>query len=419
MRGPRTFRSFLLIVLAAAAVRGVWTWANSNGPDELRGDAVFFFQGARHLLKDHALVDDSGNRAVRLPLYPAFLAAVFSVAGTSVAAAQAAQCLLGALTCGIIYLGALGFAAEEAALLAGWSAVFYYGLIGPCGRLLAESFYSFWLTVLFAAWFRCRGRWKEPAIAALSSAALYLTRPEGALAGLAVAAFGPGTRRGWKLVHSLAVVACLGAVMLAWGARNQRALGRFTPGTTGAGFSFWAGLPRTMSEKLSASPSVAWAPAGASEQERDAYYWKLGADQLRSTPPLALAKAAAFNLASAYYPFLPRFELTYVLLVPLWLWAFWAGLRRRELWPAMGVLVAWSALYVVFGGHDSRFRQSFAPLLLWLAAAGFEDLRGRIPLARLQVAAGLWASLNVFVFLFASRARLLALFIRDALWGIR
>lgn len=410
----KRLRRALWIFAAAAVVRGLWTFADSAGPAEIRGDATFFYQSARNLIEKHSFADDAGYRALRLPLYPGFLAALFLLAGPSVAAIQASQSLLGAATCAAIYLGATGWLAEEASLFAGWTAVFYYGLIFPCGRVLSECFYSFWLALLFAAWFLRRERWT-----AVSAAALYLTRPEGILAGAALAALGPLRDKDWRRGNSWLIVGALAAAMAGWGLRNKAVLGHFTPGTTGAGFSFWAALPRTMSAKLAAHPELARPPASLSEEEHDRYFWRGGMDQLKSAPPLLVLKTAAFNLIGAYYPFLPRYELTYGLILPLWLFAFWSLRDRRELWPAFLLIAAWSALYVVFGGQDARFRQLMAPLLIWLAAGALEKLRGRLSRPVFTRAAGAWVSFNILVFIFSPYVRAAALATRDWIWAIR
>jgi len=405
----RTIRHGLAIFLAAVFVRGFWMARTSLGPGEVRGDAIFYYQSAVHLASDHSFHDDAGYRALRMPLYPAFLAAVFLAAGPAVLAAQLAQILVGAATCVLIFWAGLAWLPAEGALLAGWASVFYYGLFYPCGRLLTEVFFAFMLAVLFSLWLRWHAqRWWVLGIAG-AGAALYLVRPEGALAVLAIALLGPRTRPGWRPVHSLVVAGVLALAMLGWGWRNRAAIGAFTPGTTGAGFSLWAALPRTMHEHLKLDLGAPPAQPPSEELARERFYRASALQTIRSAPPAKLIEAMLFNLVSQFYPFLPRYELTFMLWLPFWVFAFWGARRETALWPLFLLTVSWPAVFIVFGGADSRFRQLYAPLLLWLAGAGFVSLRERCGKARVWRFLLLWGVLNLVPFLFWPQTRALAL----------
>lgn len=407
----------LAIFLAAAGVRGAWTAATSLGPGEIRGDAIAYYHYGANLAETGAMVQPNGRRSERMPLYPAFLAAVFKVAGPSVAAAQSAQALLGAGTCALIYRGGLAILSPPAALFAGWAAVFYYGLVDPCGRLLSECGYAFTLTLFFSAWFAWRGGGTGAALG-LSGAALYLIRPEGAFAALAAAAVGPFGKAGWRRRQSALVLLPLAAAILGWGLRNRAALGSFQPGTTGSGFSLWAALPRTMSEKLGASmPDPRGSAELVEEAARNRYFRDKALEAIASAPAGLVFRAAVFNLVSAFYPFLPRYDPTFALLAPLWLYSFAALRGRRELWPAFILIAAWSGLYVVFGGADSRLRQLYAPLLIWLSAAAFERLRERLAPGKLRAWALGWAGANVLIFVFSPHARRAVLLLKGLVGG--
>ena len=350
-----------------------------------------------------------------MPLYPAFLASLFRWTGPSVPAAQAAQAVLGSLTCVAIYLGGAAFLTAETALLAGWVSAVYFGLAYPCGRILSEVLFAFVLAFFFAAAFRWRGRPWMPALVAALGAALYLVRPEGALAPLALAALGPRSLPGWRLRHSAAVLAALLAAGGAWGLRNRAALGVFKLGTTGAGFSQWAALPRTMNEKLGSPLGARPVDFPTEELAKDAFFRRAALSAVRAAPKLLLLKAAAFNLVSEFYPFLPSYEFTYMLLVPLWLYALVFVRERRELLPAKVLVCVWPLVFIVWGGADSRFRQLYAPLLVWLACAGWDQLRARKGSPWLARVGAAWLTLNAVVFLFWPQLRMLTLNLKKVL----
>lgn len=408
----------MIIALAALVVRCVWTVCTSAGIGELRGDAIDYFTYAVNLGAGHGFISQGGMRAMRMPMYPAFLAAVFAVAGASVAAAQAVQTVIGAATCALIYVGAAAWLSPAAALVAGWAATTYFGLISPCGRVLTECLYAFWLSTFFAAWFHWRpqARWTG-ALAALA-AALYLTRPEGLFVGLVVAAMGPWAKRGWRWVHSAVLCACLAAAVMGWGLRNKSVLGSFMPGTTNAGWGVWFAIPRTLERRfLPASEQVELSAPDPDELANYGNGWRRSRETLARATPLLILKAAAFNFVSIYYPFLPNYELTLVLWMPLWAFAFWALRGRRELWPLFALLAGWSFLYMIVGGADSRFRQAFAPLLLLLAAGGWESLRSRLSPQSFNKAAAAWVAANLLVFFLGPHMRQGALALRWLLWG--
>lgn len=380
------------IFLAALIVRALWTWSTSLGEGEVRADAIDYFLSAARLMDSGQIVGQWGMRALHMPLYPLFMAAVFCWSGPSVAAVQAVQVVIGSAACVALYRAARLCAGPRAALFAGWSAVFYFGLVHPCGRILTECLYA----SLLSAFLLLQLRRADPAPLGAVSAALYLTRPEGLLAGLSAAALERGRR-------SLLILALLAAAAGAWSLRNLGAIGVPTPGTANAGFTAWFALPRTIEEKLGRGGPPRPDPF-QDELERDRYYRARAAAVLRESPPATVLKAALFNLASIHYPFLPAYEATYVFLTPFWL-AGLAGLRRRPaLRPAAFLAVSWTLLFVFVGGADSRFRQLFAPCLVLLSAGGFEDLSARLG-RRFPAAAFGWAGANALVFLAAPALR--------------
>ena len=95
--------------------------------------------------------------AERLPLYPALLAASFLAFGPSSLPWQAAQCLLGALTCVFVLLVARRWASRAGALAATALCVLHPTLVLYTARPLTETLYVFLLVLFVHA--LVTGRW--------------------------------------------------------------------------------------------------------------------------------------------------------------------------------------------------------------------------------------------------------------------
>lgn len=413
----RRLREAVVVFAAALVLRAGWL-VRQGPPPPPAGDAAEYHSYATSLAATGRFEREDGARATRMPGYPLFLAAVYSVAGPSPRAAHWVQCVLGALTCLLIYLWALQALRPPWALACGLAAAAYFDLIAPTGWLLTECLYGFLLAGSFFV-LSCEAI-PGPARGVLGGICLgaaYLVRPEITPFAAAILAAAPWLYRRLSKRDALAGLAALAVIASLWVGRNALVLRRFVPTNTVGGFNLYLGL-RLPLEHQSLDLGPFQSPAeGLDEFSRDAFFLQNYRDLRARVPLKAKLKGYAFNFLTLYYPFLPQYDWTYVLLVPFWLAGLWAARARRELWPAAALVVGLSAVFAVLAGPVSRYRFGFSPCLIVLAGLGAQSLQERARGSR-RFAWGLagWTALNLAVWLGAAQARGAALWLKTALW---
>lgn len=407
----RRLLAALLIAAAAFSLRAGFI-LRQGPPAPLAGDAAEYRAYADSLATRGVYEGFRGDRATRMPGYPLLLAAT----GASTRTVQWAQCVLGALTCALIYLWTLGFLRPRWALACGLAAAAYYDLIAPSGWVLTETLYSFLLAGSFCALYM-----EDIPLAArallggLGFGLTALVRPEVLPFAVLILAASPFLLKGFARRHAALALAVFLAFPSAWAARNARVFGRPIPTSTTGAFNFYCGLRLPLDRQgldLGPMPS----PAG-DELERDASYRRAFLALRRSVPAIRQAKAYLFNLLTVYYPFLPEYDWTYVLLVPYWLFGIWLARRRREFLPAAGLVAGLSVIFAFLAGPVSRYRFGFAPCLLVLAGAGAQGLYERLGAERFARASAAWTAVNLGVWLFAGPLRRAILGARTLIWG--
>ena len=411
---PVSPRALLLIAAAALLVRVGYVLSGPGSP--VTGDSAGYHSYAVHLLDSGVYVNDEGERASRPPGYPLFLAGVYAVFGSSTAAAVAIQCLLGALTCVLIALLAGGILQPPWPLACGWAAVLYFGLFSPPAFLLTECLFSFLLALAFVALHR--GSWpggRRAFVFGASLAAAFLVRPEVLLFAVFAVVLLPFFGKGFGRREAL--TAALGFALLAgpWVVRNYAVFGRFVPSSTRGGVSLYAGLQMPL--ERSGFPVEAFhVPAkDIPELDQDADYSQAFRRLRASLGWGPVIRAYAFNLLTHLYPFLPGYDFTFVFLTPLWCYGLWLARVRGELRPAALFVLLSIALYTLFGGPASRYRQGYAPLLVLLAGAGAAELWARGRSARLWLAG--WGGSNILLWMSAGWIREGALWVKRSFFG--
>jgi hypothetical protein len=413
----RTAWRLAAVGLLALGLRVGWVLTHSRGSGELVADALQYHAYAVHLVQDGRYVDEKGDRLFRMPGYPVFLALVYALFGPSVAAAQLAQALLGALACLGLYAAARRLYGEEWGLLCGLAAAVYRGLISSCTYLLTESVVSSLLCLFLWLWY-CGTAWSrttQSLAVAGSLAAACIIRPDLGPFILAAGFFLPWFERRFSRRHALLWIPVFLLLFAPWVARNALVFGEvMVSGTQGQAAPYY-GLAFPLAA-LGDAPPPEGAPAGMPELEQKAFYSRSLIALLSETPWWKILRAYAFNVASMFYPFLPEYDWSYVLLAPFWLWA----LRRWRAMPETRILWALCFLYVAVhafaGGPVSRYRETLSAPLILLAAAGARDLRGRLGPRFWGWSAG-YAAANLLVWVFAAQARGLALWLKTALLG--
>ncbi|HYJ80695.1 MAG TPA: glycosyltransferase family 39 protein [Longimicrobiaceae bacterium] len=230
----------LAVILLAALAAKLALWALYLAADPsafLQPDSASYHESARSLLASGTFAvspDDPTPQTVRTPGYPAFLAAVYALAGEEPAAAILVQLLLGVATVAVAYLLVRRLAGPRVGLLA----AALMALDVPSHRyslvLLTETLFA----LLLAAALACgvalltggeRRRWALGLGVALAAACLvrpvayYLVIPVGL--GLLVQGWRAGWGRRETAVTAALVVLPFAVAVGGWQYRNWRVSG--------------------------------------------------------------------------------------------------------------------------------------------------------------------------------------------------
>jgi tetratricopeptide (TPR) repeat protein len=349
------------------------------------------------------------------PLYPLFLAGLFSAFGTDVRVFQVAQALMDSGAA--VAVAALGRSvAPRRGVWAGVAYALYWPSAFLCTRPLTENLHTFLLTPALLLLVGATAR------AGLGSAA-----GGGALLGLSalaravsaafipVAALLPVGAHGWARGRrcGLAILAAGVAVILPWTARNVLLRGDRTLIEDVSAFNLWNDNPYVDAETLAAQKrSLAEAKAPG---ERRARALSFAVANIASSPLALLAKAwdnarhlvrpdGLHQWLVAEDPEAWWWHAGSVLLgdamVVGGLALFSCGALGVARTAPGSVLVAWAAYYVLLllvpYHSEIRYRSAVVPAFLALAAAGAEALeaRPRGRLTRLAAAFGIACALS-------------------------
>lgn len=414
MSRPDRRKTAASVFLGALALRLAYAWRQGL-PVPIVGDALEYHDYALHLVETGRYFGTYGDKATRMPGYPLFLALCRALSGGSLAATVAAQCVLGAATCLLLYRLARRLLPEPWPAVCGALAAGYYGLIAPCSSLISESVFSFFLVA--SAYALYESAWSlERRAAGFGGlgALLYLIRPEPLPYLLATAASLPRLLPGFKRAHALRALAALALVSGLWVGRNFAVFGRLVPASTMGKTVAYLGL-FLPAERLGLAEGRHYPPAGLTELEReDDFAAELKTLAARLTWP-QIARCYLYNLLSILYPFLPEYDWTYVFVLPFALVGAWLSVRRKDLRPFAGAIACSLSTFMVFGGYASRYRQGIAPFVVLLGAAGMAELWKRAGAARARAWTVSWLGANLAVWLFGTQARLVALRFREVL----
>ncbi len=401
----------LAVFFAALVVRLLCVGLTGRGEGERFSDAADYHSYAVSLVERGRYENTLGDRASRMPGYPLLLAAQYATLGRSPLLTQLWQCLFGALACALIAALAARWSPAPWPLAAGLLAAFSVDLIEPCSRLLTEAPTAFCLTLtLYLLGDDEALRPGRAALAGLSAAAAFLLRPEcGPWAALA--AFHAGRRA--RPACGAALLAVALAAAGAWGARNALVLGRPVLTTTAGSFNLYGwGLARTIEERLG-GPRWERAPETANELQASDFYAARARTFFARARVGTIIRSLALNFAILYYPFSPTLDPTFLFAVPFVFLGLWAARRdpRRRLLALS--LAYFTVVYCAAGVMIPRHRESYAPMTLLLAAAGFEHLRGRLTPRAFTAVVGGWAAACAAAWAGAPWLRAAALGARD------
>ncbi len=399
LRDNSTLIYIFLTALAVRLIYVVFFFGLNLVPDP---DSVDYINYAKHLVAGLGYTDGVW-KAFRAPGYPVFIAAVFSVFGESIPALKLAQTVISALVPVLVYLIGLRVTGRKAAVISGFFGCFYFGFIYEPGHIISESTFTF-LFALSILLLLDTQKGKAYAVAAGAALALAaLTRPVGLLIPplVVIWLFLKFPAKAALNIGAIGVLTFT-AIMAPWWARNYRTFGVFVPVCLETGFVLkGAHVPAQLYSANDYLPELA----------RDRQNLKEGMALVRAETPLTIIKDGARNLLQFLYPFLPEYDLTYVLIFPLWLFGVYFVLMSKNIQalPLLTMFIYFPVAFAFFG--TTRYRHTLGPYFILLAAIGAEELLRRAKNTGREYAvwsaAALWAGLNIAIFIYSEPVRLL------------
>jgi len=229
----REHRGLLIVLVLGLIVRAAIVWATVGLPLRIV-DEQHYHELAGHLRHEQAFAMDTGPTSMRPPLYPLFVAAIWTLSGRdSLEAVRIAQGLLGLLNVVLLYVIGLRLYGRRVAVLSAAGLCFYPSLLFLTALLLSEVLFTLLLTATVLAYVALVEK-PRAALALATGLALGLAALTRSVMWPLIFALVPlvflTTRSTRARRAQLAVWALVGyaVVVVPWAARNTRLQGTVT-----------------------------------------------------------------------------------------------------------------------------------------------------------------------------------------------
>lgn len=376
----------LLSLMLLAFLPRIWFGLSLHGLDQ-SSDEAHWDGWALHLMEEGLV--KTGSSTFRPPLYPLFLAAVYTLFGHSYVAVRFFQALMGVATCLMIYALGRTLFDERAAWVSGMMGVVYPYFIFFSGVLMVETLFV--LLVVLVGWlaFRMKRRssWMGLVGLGVGLGLAVLCKPTALVFFLCVVIWYAVASReeskpwGEVLVRLGIVSVVMVGTILPWTIRNYRVSGHVVWVASNAGINLVVGSHPEATGVYDGYDYEGYvdrmAPGVEDQVERDRAALREGLRLLVGDPWRSIRLAWAKLLA--FWGFYPedagRMEkwiglCSYGPVLGLALWGMYVG---RDRWRD-GLLfylffAAFSLVHMVFFGHV-RFRLPMDPFLIVLAGGG-------------------------------------------------
>jgi tetratricopeptide (TPR) repeat protein len=266
----RDRRLFLAIVLVALVLRIAYLADVRNSPyfHQPLLDSYWYDAKAQAVLQGDLL---SRTGTFRVPLYTYFLAGSYLIFGHAFMPPLVLQALLGAFTCGLLYVIARRLFGRLAGAFAGFGLAIYRMAIYSDGELLPTTL--FMALVLASVYFILNGleraRLRDGLLAGLFLGLAFLTRPEVLVlaVGLGIVIVALRREKGFRVVVPMGIV-LLGTMMLL-GVRNREASGEFFLFSPQGAVNLYIGNARYADGKTPVAPSTRFPYAVTADPSED------------------------------------------------------------------------------------------------------------------------------------------------------
>jgi len=134
---------------------------------------------------------------------------------------------------------------------------------------------------------------------------------------------------------------------------------------------------------------------------KDLKYYLRGFIKIKEAGFFNYLKLVTKKLMIHFYPFYPGYDIPYGFIIPFFLWGIWV--RKKENDIILYYLLASVVLAVLFYGSP-RWRNSVSFCFVIYGAFGIMDLHRKYGKKMLSLS-GIWAGLNIFLFVFSDVLR--------------
>ncbi|MBI4678178.1 MAG: glycosyltransferase family 39 protein [Elusimicrobia bacterium] len=343
-----------------------------------------------------------GSYSLRPPGYPVFLAGVFKLTGHSLIRAQIVQVFLALATAFLVFKIASFYFDERIAWMTCLIyAISYDAFIIPA-TFLSENLYAFMLVL--SIYLLMKDRY---ILAAVSLSITCFTRQEAFLLILFVVLMHAlrGLRENLKRIA--AILAVFFVLESAWAYRNWTIHHKVLLGTTLSEIHLFLSnayiFQRLGYEGDIDHSKLLRQEKGVTELQMMEKGRKVCADLFERQPLHRLLLAPFLKLGFFLYPFLPGYDLTFMLIFPFWLLGLYLGRHDwRKYYLLYGVFSVVLGLLLVFHAQP-RYRGPYCPFMAIFAAACLSDLWTKSLKHRASIVG--WALVNVVIGIAGEHAR--------------
>ncbi len=381
---------YILLFLLALTIRVVYLvgfHGLNNIPDS---DSPEYHAYAVNIA-EHGTYTDGVWTVFRAPGYPAFMAGVIKLFGDSYANIQLVQTLLSACIPLLVFrIALLVGGGEAAALTAATIACAQFGLVSEPSHIISEATFTFLYTAILLFTLKSPGSTVNAALTGLAIALAWLTRPVAftlipfiSLWLILKCGFKDGAKK--IIVMTLVIV----AVMMPWWIRNYRLHHTFIPSAMQTGYVLYqTNDPHYDMSKYNFMPEI----------QRDNAFRRDALLYVKSHPVWDHIKMKFKGVLYFFYPFLPAYDIFYMLLVPFCLIGLYFALTRKAI-DQWILLTMFMYLPVIFVFNDAtRYRHSMMPAYIIISVIGLFEWRSMFAIRKWQgYVFGGWISLNILI----------------------
>ncbi len=396
----RPIGGILMVFALALGVRVAWALlAGRLDPfirlNPLHGDAAAYDRIARNLMAGNGFAQQPGvPTAFWPPLYPTFLAVLYSIFGYNLLLARLAQAVLGAAAAAATAQAVRSVLGRRAGLLTGLGMAFYPYLVYFETWLIAESLYLFLLSlsVLAAARLQKHATRRGFVALGLCLGLAALAKPAGLmlvpllLLWLWVAP--PARPTPERVIQGILLLAVVAGTLAPWTVRNYLVFRSFVLVSTNDGYTFYgANNAQAFGGHREGFPSSL---PGLSEPEEQQEYYRLGIEWIAGDPQ-GFARLVVRKVGRLFSPLsVASWEhdyplalsgpvrVVYTAFLTLALVGVLLSLRRwREMMVFYALIVRVLVGAVVFYG-DARYTLPMVPSLVAFASLTLIALHDRL-----------------------------------------